>query len=280
MKVVRTVAELRAALDEADRLALVPTMGYLHEGHLALVGRAAAEADTVVASVYVNPLQFGPGEDLDTYPRDLEGDLQKLEAQGVDVAFTPSTEVMYPNGEPVVTVDPGPLADRLCGAHRPGHFRGVLTVVAKLFNMVSPDVAVFGRKDYQQGVLIRRMVRDLNLPIEVLLGPIVRESDGLALSSRNAYLSAEERGQALGLSRTIGSVRAAFARGQADAADLIAGARHTLADYPGLDPQYLEIVHPGTLEPVELADADSVVALAAFCGETRLIDNGRLGGDA
>jgi len=278
MKVARSGAELRAALGGADRIGFVPTMGYLHDGHLSLFDLAGSETDTVVASIYVNPLQFGPDEDLDTYPRDLEGDLEKAEERGVDLVFLPTTEEMYPDGEPLVTVAPGPMADRLCGAHREGHFRGVLTVVAKLFNLVEPDVAFFGRKDYQQGVLIRRMVRDLHLPIEVHLAPIVREDDGLALSSRNAYLSPEERRQALGLSRAIEAARDAYRGGETDAIRLLGAARSTLKEFPGLEPQYVELVHPETLESVDRAEDRSVLALAAHCGGTRLIDNGELDG--
>ncbi len=285
MKTVTTRAELRAAVAAARargaRIGLVPTMGYLHEGHLALVdsARAVVGADGfVVMSVFVNPLQFGAGEDLERYPRDLPRDAKLAAQRGVDLLFAPTTEQRYPAGEPQVQVVPGAMADRLCGAFRPGHFQGVLTVVAKLFNLVQPDVAVFGRKDFQQAVLIRRMVRDLDFPIEIVAAPTVRERDGLALSSRNVYLSPPDQQAALALSRALGAARAAFAAGQHDAARLLEAARGVLAAEPRVRVQYLELVDPETLEPVERADARSVLALAAHVGATRLIDNMALGG--
>lgn len=285
MKTVTTRAELRAAVAlaraRAARIGLVPTMGYLHEGHLALVDAArtsVAAGGLVVLSVFVNPLQFGPGEDLERYPRDLPRDAQLAAGRGVDLLFAPTTEQMYPAGEPQVQVVPGAMADRLCGAFRPGHFRGVLTVVAKLFNLVQPDVAVFGRKDFQQAMLIRRMVRDLDFPIEIVVAPTVREADGLALSSRNVYLSPPDRRAAVALSRALAAARAAYAGGEHAAPTLLATARAVLEAEPRVRMQYLELVDPDTLEPAERPDGRSVLAVAAHLGATRLIDNAVLAG--
>ncbi|HZD03490.1 MAG TPA: pantoate--beta-alanine ligase, partial [Longimicrobiales bacterium] len=244
MIVARTRAELARGMaglrSRPGRVALVPTMGYLHEGHLSLVDRAREEAGAVAVSIFVNPLQFGPSEDLDTYPRDEARDLDLLDSRGADLAFVPPAEEMYPDDEPVVTVDPGPMAEVLCGAWRPGHFRGVLTVVAKLFGLFRPDVGVFGRKDYQQGVLVRRMVRDLELGVEVVLAPVVREPDGLAMSSRNVYLSGEERGQAVELGRALHRAREAFAAGERDARRLEKRIRRHLEPYGLVELQYVE----------------------------------------
>ncbi len=273
MIVARTREALREALGGDGRLALVPTMGFLHEGHLSLVDRAREVGDRVAVSIFVNPLQFGPGEDLDAYPRDEARDLALLEGRGCDLAFLPSVEVMYPEGPPVVTVDPGPLAERLCGAFRPGHFRGVLTVVARLFGLFRPDLAVFGRKDFQQVVLVRRMARDLELGVEIVEGPLVREADGLALSSRNTYLSEEERRQAPALSRALFEARERFRAGERSAGALLAGVRDRVAAEPLLELQYAEAVEPDGLTPVDPVPEGAVLALAAFCGRTRLIDN-------
>lgn len=277
---VRTIAELRAEL-EGDRRAgrtvgFVPTMGYLHEGHLSLVDRARCEADVVVASIFVNPAQFGPDEDYDAYPRDLDRDLEAAAHRGVDVVFAPEVAEMYPRPQ-TVWVEPGPLADRLCGASRPGHFRGVLTVVLKLFHAVEPDLAVFGRKDFQQLVLVRRMTEELNLAIRILGGPVVRGPDGLAMSSRNAYLSDEERRRSLSLSRGLRRARRSFGEGERDPTRLEEIAREPLEEADALI-DYVEVVDPSTLERPEEARADSVCAVAAHVGETRLIDNARLGG--
>ncbi|RMH15024.1 MAG: pantoate--beta-alanine ligase [Gemmatimonadetes bacterium] len=271
------LADLRAG---GARVGFVPTMGYLHEGHLSLVDRAREAADRVVVSIFVNPLQFGPGEDLDRYPRDLERDLDLCGRRDVDLVFAPADEaVIYPDGAPLVTVDPGPLAERLCGRYRPGHFRGVLTVVARLFGLVRPDVAVFGRKDFQQGVLVRRMVADLELGVDVRMAPIVREPDGLALSSRNTYLTPAERADAVGLVEGLRAALAAFAEGERSPMALVDAAAREIARREALELQYAEVVGPH-LEPVPEADADSVLALAAFCGSTRLIDNAVLGEEA
>lgn len=276
LRVARTREELAASLDPVrseGNVALVPTMGFLHEGHLSLVDLAREVAHTVVVSVFVNPLQFGPSEDLEEYPRDEERDRSLLEARGTDLAFIPSVEEMYPEGEPLVTVDPGPMANVLCGPHRPGHFRGVLTVVARLFGLVRPDVATFGRKDYQQAVLIRRMVRDLEMGVDVVDGPVVREGDGLAMSSRNRYLREDERAQAVGIHAALREARQRFREGERSADALADGIRRRIESYPLLRVQYAELVHPETLEPVTRAEEGTVAAVAAFCGDTRLIDN-------
>ncbi|HEX6589403.1 MAG TPA: pantoate--beta-alanine ligase [Longimicrobiales bacterium] len=281
MQTVRTRAELRdalAGLRAAGRtVGFVPTMGWLHAGHLSLVDLARARAGACVMSVFVNPLQFAPTEDFAAYPRDLERDAALAAKQGVDVLFAPDLETMYPTGEPLVRVSPGPMADRLDGAFRPGHFDGVLTVVLKLFNLVGPDVAVFGRKDLQQAALIRRMVADLDLPVEIVVAPSVRADDGLALSSRNAYLSAPEREQALALSRALGAGAEAFRTGQRDGGTIVAAARSVLDGSPGVQVQYLELVDPDTLAPAVEATPRAVLAVAAFVGKTRLIDNIVLG---
>jgi pantoate--beta-alanine ligase len=262
---------------DGARIGLVPTMGYLHEGHLSLVDRARELAERVVVTIFVNPLQFGPGEDYERYPRGLKRDGRLLDGRGADLLFTPDREQMFPRGAPSVLVTPGPMGERLCGAFRPGHFAGVLTVVAKLFNVVAPDVAVFGRKDFQQGVLIRAMVRDLAWPIAIELAPIVREADGLAMSSRNGYLSVAERRQALSLSRGLARAQEAFRGGERRPGELRALVRRELGA-AGLEPQYVELVDPTGLEPVERAEAGHVLALAAYVGATRLIDNLELDG--
>ena len=276
MRVVRTRGELAhglAGLRARGTISLVPTMGFLHEGHLSLVDLARETAAAVAVSIFVNPLQFGPGEDLDRYPRDEAKDLSLLEERGADLAFIPEVEEMYPGGYPTVTIHPGPMGDVLCGPWRPGHFAGVLTVVAKLLGMFRPDLAVFGSKDYQQVALVRRMAQDLELGVEIRKAPIVREADGLAMSSRNAYLSAEEREQAVGLCRGLQNALEGFRDGERRAAALVESARARLADFPLLTLQYVEVVHPETLVRLEEARRGSVVALAAFAGETRLIDN-------
>lgn len=280
MTILRTIVDVRARVAEARAagatVALVPTMGFLHEGHLSLLDMARAEADHVVMSVFVNPLQFGPSEDLESYPRDLERDRRLAVGRGVDAVFAPSVAAMYPDGRPRVTVDPGPQAGRLCGAFRPGHFAGVLTVVAKLFGIVAPDVAVFGAKDYQQAVLVARLVTDLDMPVRIALAPLVREADGLAMSSRNALLSEAERADASALSRGLFAARAAFAAGERDPARLAAQVSGAVEAADTLRLQYAELVHPETLEPSPEARAGDVLAAAAFAGATRLIDNVRL----
>jgi pantoate--beta-alanine ligase len=267
---------VREARDGGRRVALVPTMGSLHEGHLRLVDEARRRADAVVMSVYVNPLQFGPNEDLARYPRDLARDRTLAGARGVDALFVPADAVMYPPGSEIRVI-PGPTADRWEGAARPGHFAGVLTVVAKLFHLVEPDVALFGRKDIQQAALVRQMVRDLDWPLEVVVAPTVREPDGLALSSRNAYLAPAERRQAVGRSAALGAAHDAFVAGERQAAALDALVRRRMDAEPALALEYLAIVEPRTLTPVATVDATTVVALAARLGRTRLIDNIILG---
>jgi pantoate--beta-alanine ligase len=258
------------------RAAFVPTMGYLHEGHLRLVDEARARADTVLMSIFVNPLQFGPNEDLARYPRDLPRDRRLAEARGVDALFVPSEAVMYPPGSEIRVV-PGPTAARWEGAARPGHFEGVLTVVAKLFHLAEPDIACFGRKDIQQATLVRQMVRDLDWPLEIVVVPTVREPDGLALSSRNAYLDADLRRRAVILSAALRAAHERFRAGERQAGALEAVTRDTLASEPTVEVEYVAVAEPRTLAPVETVEADTVVALAARLGRTRLIDNIILG---
>lgn len=277
MKRVERIEALRAAVAVAraagSRIGFVPTMGFLHEGHLALCDAARAECDVVIMSVFVNPLQFGPGEDLERYPRDLERDAGLAAGRGVDLLFTPPVEEMYPHGPGAIRVTAPSLSNRLCGAYRPGHFDGVLTVVAKLFGIVAPDVAVFGQKDLQQAVLIRRMVQELDMPVQVQVAPIVREADGLAMSSRNVYLSPDQRRAALALHRALLAAQAAFSTGATDPAALVAAAQEILDAESGVSPQYVEVVDTATLETPERVRAGDAVALAAFAGATRLIDN-------
>lgn len=280
MPELQDIAALRA-WREAERRAgrrvgFVPTMGALHEGHLSLADLAARATQTVLMSLFVNPLQFGPGEDFERYPRDLARDRALVAGRGVTALFTPGVDVMYPPGSETRVV-PGPTAERWEGAMRPGHFTGVLTVVAKLFNLVQPDVAVFGQKDIQQVTLIRRMVRDLDLPVEILVGPTVREADGLALSSRNAYLTVAEREQALSLSRSLRAADVAWRGGEADALRLESHMRQQFVAAPGVTVDYIAIVDPGTLTPVQRADHGTVVAVAGRVGRTRLLDNLILG---
>jgi pantoate--beta-alanine ligase len=274
-------ARCLADREAGARIALVPTMGYLHEGHLSLMAEARRRADAgggrgvAVASIFVNPAQFGPGEDLARYPRDLEGDLAKCAAVGIDRVLVPSDPgAMYsPAHESWVSAER--VSQGLCGSSRPGHFRGVATVVAKLLNLTVPHVALFGEKDFQQLAVIRAMVRDLFFPVEIVGMPIVREPDGLALSSRNAYLSREDRGRALALSRALAEARDAAAAGERDAERLRGRARERLAA-AGVRVDYVEIVDPETLAPVARAQPGSVMLLAARVGTTRLIDNARL----
>lgn len=271
-RLVQTVAELRAALTPRRR-AVVMTMGALHEGHLELVRRAAALADEVVVTIFVNPLQFGPNEDLDRYPRALEADLDELAGTGVvDLVFAPSVSQMYPEGQPQVRVTAGPMGEVLEGASRPGHFDGVLTVVAKLLNLVRPDVALFGQKDAQQLALVRRMVADLDLGVDVVAVPTVREPDGLARSSRNAYLSATEREAALALSRAL---RAGVDAAAGGPAAVLAAAREELAAADLVDVDYVELVDPETMRPPSATTPEraTLLLVAARVGPTRLIDN-------
>jgi pantoate--beta-alanine ligase len=277
MKTVTSVRELRAAVAEAraagKRIALTPTMGNLHQGHAALVRRAVQLGDFVVASIFVNPLQFGANEDLDKYPRTLAADQQLLFDAGCDLLFAPTVEEMYPHGMNTQTIVSVPgVSSGLCGASRPGHFDGVATVVSKLFHMAQPDLAVFGEKDYQQLAVIRTMVRDLNMPIEIFGEPTVRAEDGLALSSRNGYLSAEERAAAPRLYATLQQMAEALRSGRRDYEKLIAEGIATLQGH-GLRPDYLEIREGLSLRPATAEDRHLVILVAAALGKTRLIDN-------
>ena len=270
---MRSWAETQAA--QRRRLGLVPTMGSLHAGHISLVKLARERSDVTAASIFVNPAQFGPKEDFANYPRDLAGDLTQLEAAGVAAVFAPEPAEIYPPGFDTYVV-PEKLAAVLCGASRPGHFRGVCTVVHALLRITRADVAVFGEKDYQQLAILRRMVRDLWLDVDVVSAPIVREPDGLAMSSRNAYLSAEERRDALSLSRALAAVTAAVERGERDIASLVGTAREILGAAPHARIDYVEIVDAGDLTPLTRLDRPAVCCLAVFVGTTRLIDNRRL----
>ncbi|MEN1679556.1 MAG: pantoate--beta-alanine ligase [Planctomycetota bacterium] len=264
-----------AARREGRRVGLVPTMGALHAGHLSLVERARAECGLVLASVFVNPTQFGPGEDLERYPRDLDADLRLLAGAGCGVVFAPSVETMYPPGCDT-WVEVGAAAKPLEGEHRPTHFRGVATVVLKLMNLAPADAVYFGRKDYQQTVVVRRMVEDLNVPIEVVVCPTVREPDGLAMSSRNAYLSSEERQRALALSRGLRAASEMHAAGERRA-PVIRGSIEQLLAEAGVETQYVALLREGTVDAIETIDGPTVVAIAGKVGETRLIDNATIG---
>jgi len=280
MTLERAPAKVRRRVRDWQRegltVGLVPTMGALHEGHLSLVRASVRECARTVVSVYVNPTQFAAGEDLDTYPRRLEADRRVLEADGAHLLFAPGNRVMYEPGFCTYVVQEG-LTDRLCGALRDGHFRGVLTVVMKLFQIVPADMAYFGRKDFQQSVVIGRMARDLNVPVEIRVMPTVRERDGLAMSSRNEYLSADQRGAAVCLYEALVAARELFGSGVTSAESLIERMRQVIAREPAARAQYVEIVAPDTLEPVTHATARSVAALAVLIGEVRLIDNMPLG---
>jgi pantoate--beta-alanine ligase len=283
MRTVRTVAELRAALEPERRagrsIGLVPTMGYFHDGHLALMRAARAANDVVLVSLFVNPAQFRPGEDLDSYPRDEERDLRLAGAEGVDVVFAPSVAEVYPDGFET-TVSVGGLTGVLDGdpsRRGPEHFAGVTTVVTKLFNMARPDRAYFGQKDAQQALVIRRLVRDLDMPVEIVVCQTVRDPDGLALSSRNAYLSAAERERALSLSRALRAAEDTVAAGATDGAEALAAARAQL-DAAGVEPEYLELRSAEDLSPVERVNGSTLLAVAARVGRARLIDNTILGG--
>lgn len=284
MNTVKTVRELRAAVararSEGKRIGFVPTMGNLHSGHMALVTTAAQRADFVVASIFVNPLQFGANEDLDSYPRTLIADQEKLQEAGCHLLFAPNVDEMYPDGMAGQTRVSVPLlSERLCGARRPGHFEGVATIVSKLFNMVQPDLAVFGQKDFQQLAVIRALVHDLNMPIQIIGEPTTRAADGLALSSRNGYLNAEQRAVAPALYRSLQQIRSAIEQGERDYPTLLAEQR-TQLEAAGLRPDYLEICQARTLRPVTAEDRDLVILVAAFLGTTRLIDNVHLNLDA
>jgi pantoate--beta-alanine ligase len=277
---VSTVAGIRAAVAEArargKSIGFVPTMGYLHEGHLRLVDEAKRRSGCVVMSLFVNPTQFGPNEDFSRYPRDLRGDSAKAASRGADLLFNPDVSEMYPSPSSLRVVADD-LPSRWEGKVRPGHFDGVLTVVAKLFNIVLPDVAVFGRKDFQQTTLIRRMVRELNFPTDLVVAPTVREADGLAMSSRNAYLDAAARQSALALVESLKAAARAFASGETDGTKLTQVGTDSLATHPEVTPDYFAVVDPVEMKPVDRATSESVAIVAARVGKTRLIDNMILG---
>ena len=282
MKLIESIEEMQSesakARSAGQTIALVPTMGYLHSGHASLMHEGRKRADLLVASIFVNPTQFGAGEDFSTYPRDLERDMQIAESAGVDIVFTPKATEMYPPGyQTYVNVEE--LSLPLCGANRPGHFRGVTTVVTKLFNIVMPNVALFGKKDYQQLAVIRRMTADLNVNIEIIGMPIVRETDGLAMSSRNAYLSREERRSALCLSKTLQALRDNFRAGESSVPALRKQALDMIAAEPLAAVDYVEFYDKTSLTEAEQADDRTLVALAVRIGKTRLIDNCILGED-
>lgn len=278
MKTVRTVTELRAELAGRDGVGLVPTMGYLHDGHLSLIRHARAQCATVVVSLFVNPKQFGGGEDLEAYPRDEQGDARLAAAAGSDFLFVPALAEVYPDGFST-RVEVDGLTDVLCGAERPGHFAGVTTVVTKLFNMVAPDVAYFGQKDAQQALVVKKLVRDLDMPVRIEVSPTVREPDGLALSSRNAYLTPAERERALGLSRALNAAERAVAAGALERDAVLAAARSEL-EHAGLEPEYLELRSAQDLSPVERVNGSTLLAVAARVGRARLIDNTILRGSS
>ena len=276
MKLIRTIDEMRAFRSATRKsskcIGLVPTMGALHEGHLSLVRAAREKSDVVAVSIFVNPTQFGPNEDFAKYPRNLERDSEMLDRAHVDVIFVPSVEDMYPAGA-VTWVTVEDMSDRLCGKSRPGHFRGVTTIVAKLFNIVEPDVAFFGQKDAAQVAIIRRMVKDLNMPVAIEVCPIIRELDGLALSSRNAYLNPEERKAALVLHRALHRAQKLFAGGERNSAKLVAAGKQEFDSEPSGRLDYFEIVDLDSLEPITTISNRALIAVAGFIGNTRLIDN-------
>jgi pantoate--beta-alanine ligase len=283
VRTVRTVKELRAALaperGAGRSIGLVPTMGAFHGGHLSLIRRARADCDVVVVSLFVNPTQFGPGEDLEAYPRDEARDAEQATEEGVDILFAPSADEVYPEGF-ATTVTVAGLTGVLDGAPEqrgPEHFAGVATVVTKLLNMAAPDVAYFGQKDAQQALVIRRLVRDLDIPVRIEVCPTVRAQDGLALSSRNAYLSSADRLRAVGLSRALRAAEAEVDAGRIDAAAVLAAARREL-DAHGIEPEYLELRSATDLSPVERVNGSTLLAVAARVGRARLIDNTILGG--
>lgn len=259
-------------LQTGKTIAFVPTMGYLHEGHLALMREGRKHGDSLVVSIFVNPTQFGPAEDVQTYPRDMDRDISLAESVGVDVIFAPEAEAMYDKAYQTY-VDLDMLPQHLCGPSRPGHFRGVATVVTKLFNIVRPQVAIFGEKDYQQLVIIRRMVRDLNFKIRVIGVPIVRESDGLAMSSRNTYLSEDERRFSLSLFQSLQQAQESVAEGISDARELIHEAAELISSHPHTKIDYVAICDPESLEDVDRVEGPTLMALAVRVGKTRLIDN-------
>jgi pantoate--beta-alanine ligase len=281
MRIITAIAEMQAAARELRRggtLALVPTMGALHAGHLSLIDAAKRDCAHVAATIFVNPLQFGPNEDFNRYPRTFEADCAALTAAGVDILFAPSAETLTPAGA-TTFIEVGGISDRLDGAHRPGHFRGVATVVAKLFHIVEPHRAYFGQKDAAQLAILRAMVRDLNFSVEIVACPIVREPDGLALSSRNRYLTAEQRRRATILHRSLAAAADLHTQGERNSQALIATMLQMLASEPTVIVEYAAVVDPGTLLPLADTTNGALIAVAARLGETRLIDNQLIGAD-
>jgi pantoate--beta-alanine ligase len=281
MRIITTIAEMQTAARELRRggtLGLVPTMGALHAGHLSLIATTKRECTHVVATIFVNPLQFGPGEDFDRYPRPFDADCAALIAAGVDILFAPSAETLIPAGA-TTFVEVAGISDRLDGAHRPGHFRGVATIVAKLFHIVLPDRAYFGQKDAAQLAVLRAMVRELNFPVELVSCPIVREPDGLALSSRNRYLTAEQRARATILHRALDAAADLHARGERSSQALIKAMQQMLATEPSVVVEYATVVDPDTLLPLADTTSGALIAVATRLGETRLIDNHLIGAD-
>jgi pantoate--beta-alanine ligase len=274
MHIIHTISEMRAIARQhaAQTIGFVPTMGALHAGHLSLVHAAKRTCDAVVVSIFVNPTQFGPNEDFARYPRTFAQDCELLKNAAADFVFAPSTEEMYPPGATTYVTVEG-LSGKLDGRSRPGHFRGVTTIVSMLFHIVQPNIAFFGQKDAAQVAVIRKMVRDLNYPVEIVACPIVREPDGLAMSSRNVYLTPEERKSALTLSRSLQRVEQLFRNGSRNIEELISAGRQTLAEDTGVKLDYFSIVNPGTLEDIRELDQPALVAVAAYVGRTRLIDN-------
>lgn len=276
MRVIESIPEMQQQAElwrkEGAKIGFVPTMGYLHEGHLALVRKARELSDLVVVSIFVNPTQFGPGEDFERYPQDMERDVRLLTECGVDVVFAPRAHDIYPQGY-LTYVEVKELTQPLCGRSRPVHFQGVTTVVNKLFNIVKPHLAVFGEKDFQQLVVIRRMVVDLNMDIEIIGYPIVREADGIAMSSRNTYLSPEERQTALRLNRSLDEARRLVEEGERRGEVILARVREYLETGGGLRIDYAEFRHPDTLQEVSLLEGSTLLALAAYVGKARLLDN-------
>ncbi|HHH81229.1 MAG TPA: pantoate--beta-alanine ligase [candidate division Zixibacteria bacterium] len=277
MRVIRSIQEMyklsESVRKEGKIIGFVPTMGYLHEGHLSLIRTARKRCDLLVVSIFVNPTQFGPNEDLNSYPRDFERDSKLCEKEGVDVIFAPSAEEMYPDGYSTWVEVKGPVTEVLCGAFRPGHFRGVTTVVAKLFNIVQPHFAVFGQKDAQQLVVIKKMTRELNFPVEIVAAPTVREKDGLAMSSRNEYLNENERKVAPKIYQSLILAKNMLLRGERDTEKIKNEMRKFLESAKLIKIQYIDIVDADTLKPLKNAQGRVMVALAAFLGRARLIDN-------
>jgi pantoate--beta-alanine ligase len=280
MEIVRRAGEIRARCEALRAgglgLGFVPTMGFFHEGHLSLMRRAREDRDRVVVSIFVNPLQFGPAEDFASYPRDLDRDLSLAEQEGVDVVFTPDVEEMYPGGRPDVTIDPGPLGDRLEGTARPGHFRGVCTVLARLFHLIGPALAYFGEKDAQQVAVVGRMVRDLGFPVEIVACPIVREPDGLAMSSRNSYLLPDEREAATCVPAALRGAVDAVDAGVRVAAEVLAAMRRPVEAEPAAALDYVAVVDQSSFDEVERIDRPARALIAVRVGKPRLIDNAAL----